>query len=127
VKCAPATSEAPRRIGKPVLGERPLIGQLLATELAQLFKVLANGSRLRLLHALERASELCVTDLAAEVEMTPQAVSNQLQRLVDRRIVTSRREGTWLFYRIADPCVKGLLDLGLCLHEESRPRSRRKG
>jgi ArsR family transcriptional regulator, lead/cadmium/zinc/bismuth-responsive transcriptional repressor len=36
----------------------------------RLFKVLANDSRLRLLHALERAGELCVTDLASEVQMT---------------------------------------------------------
>jgi DNA-binding transcriptional ArsR family regulator len=87
--------------------------------LMRLFKVLANDSRLRLLHALERAGELCVTDLASEVEMTTQAVSNQLQRLADRRILVSRREGSRLFYRIADPCVKGLLDLGLCLLEET--------
>jgi len=98
-----------------------------------LFKVLANDSRLRLLHALERAGELCVSDLAAELGMTPQAVSNQLQRLVDRRILVSRREGSRLFYTIADPCVKGLLDLGMCLLEEtnavtnrSAPRLRRR-
>jgi ArsR family transcriptional regulator, lead/cadmium/zinc/bismuth-responsive transcriptional repressor len=46
-------------------------------------------------------------------------VSNQLQRLADRRILVSRREGIRLFYRIADPGVKGLLDLGLCLLEET--------
>jgi DNA-binding transcriptional ArsR family regulator len=85
----------------------------------RLFKVLASDSRLRLLHALERAGELCVTDLAAEVGMSPQAVSNQLQRLVDRRILVSRREGSRLLYKVADPCVKGLLDLGLCLLEET--------
>jgi len=83
-------------------------------------RYLANDSRLRLLHALERAGELSVTDLASEVEMTTQAVSNQLQRLVDRRILVNRREGSRLIYRIADPCVKGLLDLGSCLLEETR-------
>jgi DNA-binding transcriptional ArsR family regulator len=81
--------------------------------------MLANDTRLRLLHALERAGELCVNDLAAELGLKPQAVSNQLQRLADRRIVAARREGTRLYYRIADPCVTGLLDLGLCLLEES--------
>jgi DNA-binding transcriptional ArsR family regulator len=81
--------------------------------------MLASDTRLRLLHALERAGELCVTDLADEVEMSPQAVSNQLQRLVDRRIVAGRRHGNRHLYRIADPCVTGLLDLGLCLLEES--------
>jgi DNA-binding transcriptional ArsR family regulator len=81
--------------------------------------VLANDARLRILHALERAGELFVTDLAAEVGMKPQAVSNQLQRLADTRIVASRREGSRLFYRISDPCVPGLIDLGMCLLEET--------
>jgi ArsR family transcriptional regulator, lead/cadmium/zinc/bismuth-responsive transcriptional repressor len=118
VKRTPPSACAPRKAGKPALRDRPLLEPLRAAALMRLFKVLANDNRLRLLHALER-EELCVTDLAAEVEMTPQAVSNQLQRLADRRIVVSRREGRRLFYRIADPCVKGLLDLGLCLLEET--------
>jgi DNA-binding transcriptional ArsR family regulator len=71
------------------------------------------------LHALARAGELCVSDLAAEVGMAPQAVSNQLQRLADRRIVAARREGNRIVYRIVDECVPALLDLGLCLTEEA--------
>jgi ArsR family transcriptional regulator, lead/cadmium/zinc/bismuth-responsive transcriptional repressor len=110
---------APAEAGKPPLSARPLMGSVEADELARLFKMLASDTRLRLLHALERAGEMCVTDLAAEVEMAPQAVSNQLQRLTDRRIVAARRAGNRLFYRIADPCVAGFLDLGLCLLEES--------
>lgn len=105
--------------GKPSLGTRPLIDETQAHELVRLFKMLASDTRLRILHALERAGSLCVTDIATELGMAPQAVSNQLQRLVDRRIVVSRREGSKLFYRIADPCVTGLLDLGLCLLEET--------
>jgi DNA-binding transcriptional ArsR family regulator len=98
-----------------------------ATALGQLFKVFANDTRLRLLHALERGGEVCVTDLADTVAMAPQAVSNQLQRLADRRIIVARREGTRLYYRIIDPCVAGFLDLGMCLLEEtSEPRPRRR-
>ena len=48
-----------------------------------MFKVLANDTRLRLLHAVVRAGEICVTDLADSLGMKPQAVSNQLQRLAD--------------------------------------------
>jgi ArsR family transcriptional regulator, lead/cadmium/zinc/bismuth-responsive transcriptional repressor len=105
--------------GKPALTERPLLTAGQAAEVAALFKVLANDSRLRLLHALERAGELCVSDLAAQVGMQPQAVSNQLQRLLDRRILAARRQGTNVIYRIADPCVPSLLDLGICLIEET--------
>jgi DNA-binding transcriptional ArsR family regulator len=105
--------------GKPPIHERPLLTPDQATEIVALFQALANDSRLRLLHALARAEELCVTDLAAAVEMTPQAISNQLRRLVDRRIVATRREGNHIYYRIIDPCVPGLLSLGLCLAEET--------
>jgi DNA-binding transcriptional ArsR family regulator len=87
-------------------------------------KVLANDTRLRLLHALVRAGELCVTDLATVVGMTPQAVSNQLQRMVDQGIVGTRRNGNHIHYRIVDPCVMNLLDQGLCLMEDTRQWTR---
>jgi DNA-binding transcriptional ArsR family regulator len=114
-RAAPAAEAA----GKPPLAERAQLDADQAGELVRLYKTLANDNRLRLLHALERAGELCVTDLADELGLKPQAVSNQLQRLSDRRIVASRRDGARLYYRIADPCVTGLLDLGMCLLEES--------
>jgi DNA-binding transcriptional ArsR family regulator len=123
----PRTSRIPAEAGKPALGSRPLLSALDAEELVRLFKMLASDTRLRLLHALERAGEVCVTDLAGALEMSPQAVSNQLQRLVDRRIVASRREGSRHLYRIADPCVTGLLDLGLCLLEETGRAPKRAG
>jgi DNA-binding transcriptional ArsR family regulator len=103
--------------GTPPLAERPLLDLRQAGELAGLFKILANDTRLRLLQALSRGGEVCVSDLAATVGMRPQAVSNQLQRLVDRRIVATRRQGTSIFYRVVDPCVTSLLELGLCLME----------
>jgi DNA-binding transcriptional ArsR family regulator len=129
MKKAPCAMQIPANAGKPSLQRRHLLDRLRAEELGRLFKMLASNTRLRVLHALERAGELCVKDLAAEVGMAPQAISNQLQRLTDRGIVTFRRDGNRLFYRAADPCVSGLLDLGLCLLEESkesRNRARRK-
>src|SRR3954468_12103942 len=100
------------------LKERPLLSPVQAGGLAAVFKVLANDTRLRLLHALVRAGELCVTDLAASVGMKAQAVSNQLQRLSDLGIVSSRRDGNSIHYRLVDICVRSLLDQGLCLVEE---------
>lgn len=84
------------------------------------FQVLADATRLRLLHALVRAGELCVTDLARAVEMKPQAVSNQLQRLLDRGVVATRRNSNYVHYRIVDPCVVRLLDSGICLTEDAQ-------
>jgi DNA-binding transcriptional ArsR family regulator len=114
---------------KPALRDRPLLSYAQAGDLAVLFKVLANDTRLRLLHALARGGELTPTALAEAVGMKPQAVSNQLQRLLDRGILATRRDGNNVHYRIADRCVTGLLDLGLCLMEEAwvaggqRPKS----
>jgi DNA-binding transcriptional ArsR family regulator len=107
---------------KPALKDRPLLSPIQAGGLAAVFRVLANDTRLRLLHALVRADELCVTDLAASVAMKPQAVSNQLQRLSDLGILSSRREGNNIHYRLVDLCVRSLLDQGLCLMEEVSDR-----
>jgi DNA-binding transcriptional ArsR family regulator len=103
----------------PALKDRPLLSPIQAGGLAAVFKVLANDTRLRLLHALVRAGELCVTDLAAALGMKPQAVSNQLQRLSDLGILASRRDGNSIHYRVTDLCVSGLLDQALCLTAEA--------
>ena len=102
---------------QPSLEERPLLSEREADGLTVLFKTFSNSIRLRLLHALVRAGELCVTDLAKTAGLKPQTVSNQLQRLVDRGILASRRQGNNVLYRIVDPCVPVLLDRGLCLTE----------
>lgn len=101
------------------LKDRPLMSPIRAGGLAAVFKVLANDTRLRLLHALVRAGELGVTELAAAVGMKPQAVSNQLQRLSDLGILESRRDGTSIRYRVVDRCVTGLLEQGWCLTESA--------
>ena len=103
---------------KPALAERALLDPEEASGLERTFKLLANDSRLRIVHALARAGELCVSDLSEEVGMSAQAVSNQLQRLVDRSVVAPRREGNRVYYRIADPCLPALLELAWCLTEE---------
>ncbi len=115
------SSKTGRKKGKfpqqPAIEDRPLISDEQATALMRLFKVFSNDTRLRLLHALVRDAELCVSELAAAVEMKPQAVSNQLQRLVDRGILATRRRGSNIYYRVVDPCVPVLLERGMCLTE----------
>ena len=104
---------------KPKLAARPLISSMQAGGLERTFKVLANATRLRLLHALVKRPGLSVTALAEAVGMKPQAVSNQLQRLVDKGILSNVRNGTNIHYRIVDPCIMSLLDRGLCLMEDT--------
>lgn len=110
---------------KPALKQRPLLTPIQAGGLASVFKVLANDTRLRLLHAVVRAEEICVTDLADSLGMKPQAVSNQLQRLADLGILACRRDGKSIFYRLVDLCVMSLLDQALCLTEEANASSRK--
>ena len=107
---------------RPALVKRPLLSPEESNDLADVFTVLANDTRLRLLHALVRSRELSVSEIADALEMKPQAISNQLQRLSDLGVVDSRRDGNSIFYRLVDPCVLSLLDTGLCLMEESRRR-----
>jgi DNA-binding transcriptional ArsR family regulator len=107
---------------RPGLRARPLLSTGESSELEALFKVLGNQTRLRMLHALAKAGEVCVTHLAEALDMKPQAISNQLQRLVDRGMVAPRRNGNNIFYRIVDPCIVSLLDRGVCLIEEARKR-----
>lgn len=116
--CVPGPSPS-AQAGKPPLAERPLLSPGQAPQLVVLFKVLGNDTRLRLLHALHRGGEVPVGDLAEQVGMRPQAVSNQLQRLADRGIVAARREGNRIFYVITDPCIPAVLDLAWCLTEET--------
>ena len=99
---------------KPKLADRPPFDDELAMSLEALFKALANEGRLRMLHAIHRAGEISVGELADSVEMSPQAVSNQLQRLADRGIVRARRDGSRINYRIVNRCVPELLDRAVC-------------
>lgn len=107
---------------KPVLSSRPLLTARQAQALESIFKMLSSSTRLRMLHALVCAGELCVGELADKLDMTSQAVSNQLQRLADRGIVEAQRDGLQIRYSIIDPCVLTLLHEGWCLAEDAQMR-----
>ena|SRR3990172_4782760 len=109
-----------------VLLDRVVLSDARTTQLKRLFKMMANDTRLRILHALIRSGELCVNDLAKALGMKPQAISNQLQRMVDQGILGPRREGNNIYYTIIDPCVPDIMDRAFCLIEMSNktPRSR---
>lgn len=99
----------------PISTPKGQLGLEQADHLCALFKVLANDTRLRLVHALIEEGEMSVGDLAVMLGMSSQAVSNQLQRLVGRDIVAARRDGNRIYYRVIDPCVRDLLQEALCL------------
>lgn len=80
-------------------------------DLAELFKVFGDSTRIRILYVLFQ-SELCVCDLAEVLEMTQSAVSHQLRILKQARLVTGRREGKSVFYALADDHVRSIIDQG---------------
>lgn len=80
-------------------------------ELAALFKLFGDGTRVRILHALE-SGEMCVCDICALLDMTKSAVSHQLKALRMSNLVKFRRDGQNVFYSLADDHVKTILDIG---------------
>ena len=85
--------------------------------LASLFKMFGDGTRIQILHALEQ-SEMCVCDLAVLLGVTKSAVSHQLKALRLANLVKFRREAQIVYYALADDHVKEILDKGLeHLHE----------
>lgn len=86
-------------------------GEMLDT-VAGFFKVLGDGTRMRIISALA-VRELCVCDLAAALGMTKSAVSHQLSTLRAARLVKCRREGKSVFYTIDDDHVLKMLEGGL--------------
>lgn len=80
-------------------------------DLAELFKVFGDSTRIRILFVLFEA-EVCVCDLAEILHMTQSAVSHQLRILKQNKLVKSRREGKSVFYSLADGHVRTIIDQG---------------
>ena len=81
-------------------------------DLAELFKIFGDSTRIRILYVLFE-SEMCVCDIAALLNMTQSAISHQLKALKNARLVKSRRDGKTVFYSLADDHVKTIIDQGL--------------
>ena len=80
-------------------------------DLAELFKVFGDSTRIRILFVLFEA-EVCVCDLAAALNMTQSAISHQLKILKQSKLVKSRRKGKSVFYSLADGHVRTIIAQG---------------
>ena len=80
-------------------------------DLAELFKVFGDSTRIRILFVLFEA-EVCVCDLAKVLNMTQSAISHQLRILKQNKLVKSRREGKSIFYSLADDHVRTIIAQG---------------
>lgn len=81
-------------------------------DLGELFKVLGDRTRLRIVHALMQG-DMCVCDIAAATDMGQSAISHQLRVLRQARLVSFRKEGKLVWYSLNDNHVATLLAQGL--------------
>ena len=81
-------------------------------DLAALFKVFGDPTRVKILYVLFQ-SELCVCDLAEVLHMTQSAISHQLRILKQMKLVKSSREGTTVFYSLAEDHIQTIMNQGM--------------
>ena len=81
-------------------------------DLAELFKMFGDSTRIRILYALFEA-EMCVCDIAELLGMTQSAISHQLRLLKQAKLVKNRREGKTVFYALADEHVRTIIYQGM--------------
>jgi len=80
--------------------------------ISRIFKALGDPTRLKILWALDHG-EMCVCDLAAMLDISESAVSQQLRTLRNLSLVNNRREGTVLYYHLMDEHVRQLINMAL--------------
>ena len=81
-------------------------------DLAELFKVFGDSTRIKILYVLFEA-EMCVCDIAQLLIMNQSAISHQLRILKQNRLVKSRRDGKAVFYSLADSHVRTIINQGM--------------
>ena len=82
-------------------------------DLAELFKIFGDSTRVKILYALLEAEELCVCDIASLMDVTQSAVSHQLRVLKSSKLVKFRKEGKTVYYSLADDHVCRILSQGM--------------
>ena len=111
----PETGFDSQALRNRVLSEMPDEERLY--DLAELFKVFGDTTRIRILYVLFEA-EMCVCDIAEILNMTQSAISHQLRVLKQARLVRNRREGKQIYYSLADDHVRTIIGQGLDHIEE---------
>jgi len=78
--------------------------------LAALFKTLSEPVRLRIVYLLLESGELCVCDLVETLQLSQSVVSRHLAYLRNNKLVTTRRDGVWVYYCLVSNCCEPLFE-----------------
>ena len=89
-----------------------LLNEKKIIDLAELFKVFGDSTRIRILTVLF-GEEMCVCDIAEALSMNQSAVSHQLRVLKNAKLIKNRKDGKQVFYSLADDHVSTILAMGL--------------
>ncbi|EKF48594.1 putative transcriptional regulator [Thermosipho africanus H17ap60334] len=81
-------------------------------KLTELFKIMGDKTRMKILYALLQVGEMCVCDLSYVLGKSPSAISHQLRVLRQADLVKFRKEGKVVYYSLNDQHVKEILDVG---------------
>lgn len=92
--------------------EKQIPDEDLLYDVAELFKIFGDSTRIRILSAL-LADELCVCDICSLLNMTKSAVSHQLRILRQTKLVKNRRSGKEVYYSLDDDHVASIINLAL--------------
>lgn len=99
--------------------QKRLPEETLLIDLAELFKVFGDSTRVRIICALLHA-EMCVCDIAVLLGMNQSAISHQLKVLRQARLVKFRRDGKVVFYSLDDNHIGGIFRQGFAHINEIR-------
>lgn len=80
-------------------------------DLAELFKVFGDSTRIRILYVLYE-EEVSVGEISEALNMTTSAISHQLKILKQSKLIKSRKEGKQVYYSLADDHVKTIIAMG---------------
>ncbi|MDE3097170.1 MAG: winged helix-turn-helix transcriptional regulator [Chloroflexota bacterium] len=97
-----------------------LIDRAAAEDVANVFRVLADPTRVAIIHALSFA-ELCNCDLASVLRISESAVSHQMRELRLMKLVSAEKRGRMVYYRLADTHIRHIFEDTLRHVREGRP------
>lgn len=89
------------------------VNETVLIDTAELFKVFADSTRIRILYSLLDEKEKSVTQICDLLNMNQSAISHQLRILKNNKLIKNRRDGKTIYYSLADKHVENIIDQGI--------------